>query len=87
MNIYVSSSYIKSHRRLTKKNPQLVEKIKEKVSLFQIDPTYPSLRLHKLAGKEIEQWSISISSNIRVVFQYTTDGILLTDIGSHDEVY
>lgn len=87
MNIYVSSAYIKTHRKLTKNNPLLTEKIKEKIALFQNNPLHPSFRLHKLSGKQIDQWSISVSSNIRVIFQYVAEGVLLTDIGSHNEVY
>lgn len=87
MNIFVSSAYIKAHRRLTKKNPQLVEKIKTTLRLLQHNPVHPSLRLHKLSGKDIDQWNISVSPNLRIVFQYVVGGILLTDIGTHDEVY
>jgi len=40
-----------------------------------------------LSGKKIEEWSISITDSIRVIFQYIPEGIVLTDIGTHDEVY
>lgn len=87
MKIYVSTSYIKTHRKLTKRNIPLLQKIKDTLVLFQEDPLRPSLRLHKLTGREIDEWSISVNRDIRIIFQYIPEGILLTEVGSHDEVY
>lgn len=87
MTIFVSPSYKRAHLKLTKTNPQLAERIKQKLVRFQENPTHPSLRLHKLTGEQIDEWSISIMGNVRIIFQYIPEGILLTDIGSHDEVY
>lgn len=50
-----------------------------------VNPQYTALRLHKLSGKE--NWSISISSDIRLKFSIHRDTILCLDIGTHDEVY
>ena len=87
MNIHLSSGFLRDYRKLLKKNPQLKIKIAEKLSLFENNPNHPSLRLHKLQGKMIIDWSISIALDLRLVFVYVEDGILLVDIGSHDEVY
>jgi len=87
MNVYLSNNFIKASKKLTKNNSFLKEKINEKIKIFQDYPNHPSLKLHKLKGKMVEDWSFSVASDIRIVFSYIEDGILLVDIGSHDEVY
>lgn len=87
MIIHLSTSYRKSHKKLVKNNTSLRLHIKQKLQLFERSSNHPSLRLHKLAGTHREEWSISITGSIRIIFQYIPEGILLTYIGSHDEVY
>ena len=87
MNIYFSKEFIKNYRKITKKNNSLKEKIKTSLHTFKENPRHPSLRLHRLKGKMIEDWSISVQNDLRIVFTYISDGILLVDIGSHKEVY
>jgi len=87
MNVYYSPYFIKQYRKLTKKNQPLKQLIKKAINQYIKSPQYPTLRLHKLKGKMIDDWSISVKTNIRVIFTYVKDGILLVDIGSHDEVY
>jgi len=87
MNIYFSKEFIKNYRKITKKNNSLKAKIKISISVFEKNPRHPSLRLHRLKGKMVEDWSISVQSDLRIVFTYVLDGILLIDIGNHKEVY
>ncbi|MEK7522567.1 MAG: type II toxin-antitoxin system mRNA interferase toxin, RelE/StbE family [Patescibacteria group bacterium] len=87
MNIYFSQEFIKNYRKITKKNVQLKKKIKIRLSVFRENPKHPSLRLHRLKGKMIEDWSISVQSDLRIIFTYVLGGILLVDIGNHKEVY
>jgi addiction module RelE/StbE family toxin len=87
MNIYFSQEFIKNYRKVTKKNISLKEEIKITISIFKVNPRHPSLRLHRLKGKMIDDWSISVKSDLRIVFTYVSDGILLVNIGSHKEVY
>ncbi len=87
MNIYFSQEFIKNYRKITKKNTSLKERVKISLSIFKANPRHPSLRLHRLKGKMVEDWSISIKSDLRIVFTYVSGGILLVDIGNHKEVY
>jgi len=87
MNIYLSSEFIKNFKRLTRRNPSLKNKIKEKLTLFQNNPLHPSLRIHKLVGKREQSWSISVEKDLRIIFIFVKDGVLLIDIGKHDKVY
>lgn len=87
MQIYVSSYTQKKFWELTKNNPRLDEKIDQKLELFLDNPTHPSLHFHKLTGKRLKVWSISITEDIRLLLQYIQGGILVVDLGSHDDVY
>ena len=87
MNIYFSKEFIKSYKKVTKKNSLLKEKIKISLSVFKENPRHPSLRLHWLKGKMVEDWSISVQSDLRIVFTFVSNGVLLVDIGNHKEVY
>lgn len=87
MTIHLSKNFLRNYKKLLKKNPQLKVRITEKLSLIQDNPNHPSLHLHKLQGKMITDWSIAISQDLRVIFIYVEEGILLVDIGKHEEVY
>ena len=87
MEIYLSSIYIKAHRKLVKRNPRMRAKLKKQLGLFLKNPNHPSLRLHKFQGITKPSWSISVDKEVRLIFVYVGDGILLVNIGSHDEVY
>lgn len=87
MNVYYSQYFIKRYRKITKKNQQLKQSIKKVINQFIKSPRHPTLHLHKLKGKMVDDWSISVEANMRIIFTYIKDGILLVDIGSHDEVY
>lgn len=78
-----SRKLVKIHRKYR----QLGEKIDDKIKLFASRPNTSSLNLHKLNQGKRGYWSISIESDLRIIFCFTKTGILLTDIGSHDEVY
>lgn len=87
MNIYLSHHFIHTYKKITKKNKLVSIQAQEALRQFIQDPKTPSLRLHRLKGKQFDNWSISVSSNIRILFTYIKDGILLIDMGTHDEVY
>jgi mRNA interferase YafQ len=86
-------SFKRSLKRLTRKNPQLKEKVSEILDLLSADPFTPSLKSHKLTGQLDGWWSCSVSYDCRIIFGFEQDletgeeRILLIDIGSHDEVY
>lgn len=86
MEILPTSFFAARYRKLVKKHPNLSGKVDKQLELFVKNPKTPSLRLHKLSGKN-KGWSISITGDLRILFDYFTDGILLLDIGTHDEVY
>ena len=87
MNIYLSKNFLRSYKKLLNRNPRLNNTITKKLILFEDNPNHPSLRLHKLQGTMVTDWSISIASDLRLIFTYVEDGILLVDVGKHEDVY
>ncbi len=74
-------------KKLITKNSSFDAKIDKTLQLLQLSPRHPSLRLHKLTGEHVNEWSVSVNRSIRIIFRYIPQGILLVDIGTHDEVY
>lgn len=70
-----------------KTNRTLYDRIQKQIKLFQISPTHPSLRLHKLSGKSSNVWSVSITKSIRALYTIENQDAYFFDIGTHDEVY
>lgn len=87
MVIHESTNYARSFKKLVKRNPGLGVNVDRKLQLLAADRYYPSLRLHKIETARETVWSISIDLKFRILFTYVSDGILLFDIGDHDEVY
>ena len=87
MTIKYSSEFLKKFKKLTHRNQDLRKKVTDKLDTFKLDQRYPSLRLHKVSTSTGEAWSISVDRKARVLFVYREYGILLVDIGGHDEVY
>ncbi len=62
-------------------------KIIKQLKLLQQSPNHPSLRLHKLSGKNQKYYSISVDRSIRIICTLEKDGWYVFDIGTHDQVY
>lgn len=87
MIIITSTRYATQSKKLLKKRPNLKEKVSANLKLLETDRNNPKLKLHKLTGNQKENWAISIEENIRLIFCYIPEGILLLAIGKHEEVY
>lgn len=83
--IILSSAFQRQLKKISKQNLPLKSKIKKILSLLLSDLNHPSLKLHKLSGEN--NWSVSVTPDIRIVLHREKDRIFLLRIGSHDEVY
>lgn len=87
MIIKQSPDFVKKYKKLISKNSLLQIKIRSKLKLFSLNKNHNSLRLHKIKSGGVDMWSISVDMDLRIMFVYRDYGILLIDIGGHDEVY
>jgi len=85
--IEVNSRCERKFEKICKQDNKLFRKIVKTLKLFKENPEYPGLKLHKIGGKKYKVWSMFVKKDFRILFEYVKNGILITDIGSHDEVY
>lgn len=80
-------------KRVTRRAPELRDRIFEVLETLADDPFTPSLKTHKLRGQLEGLWACWVEYDCRIVFTLEPDPaggedvIVLADIGTHDEVY
>ena len=74
-------------KRSLKDNKVRQKEIREVIKLLESNPEYRGLRLHRTRHNYEEYWSISLTDDIRIIFQYSDKNIILINIGKHEEVY
>ena len=83
--LVVTTGFVRQARRLVKRDPRLKVRLNRVLKLLARDLDHPSLKLHKLSGQN--NWSVSVTSDIRIIFHWDGSTIYCTEIGKHDEVY
>lgn len=74
--------FVKEFKKLERSIQQKAIEVEKR---FRINPLHPSLRLHPLKGRLIGLWSISVSMNVRIIFERMENGdIVFLSIGQHD---
>jgi mRNA-degrading endonuclease RelE of RelBE toxin-antitoxin system len=84
MKLIPSPRYRKSLRRL---DPQIQQRVREKLKLFLQDKSHPSLRYKTVQALKHEDPSvkeISITMRVRITLQEFDDHIYLRNIGGHE---
>lgn len=74
-------------KKIKQKQPQLFKNIQKQLKLFKVNVKHPSLGTHKLKGNLANTWSISIESNIRLIYTVKNNEAIFFKIGNHDEIY
>lgn len=81
-NVKYSTRFLK---RLSSLPANVTKKAKEREVIFQADAFNPSLRTHKLHGKDEEAWAFWIDYTYRIKFIFLGEGaVLFLDVGTHD---
>ncbi len=62
----------------------LRQDVYEKVEMFRNPEHHSTLKVHKLKGNLHDLWSFSVNYKTRIVFERSTDGIILLAVGDHD---
>lgn len=84
-----TESYERRAAKFLNKHPELKDQYSKTLKLLALNPSHPSLRLHRLKGalKKLQSVSINISYRVVLDFIVKKDLIIPVDIGTHDEVY
>jgi len=88
-NLVFTENYTKRAKKFFKKHPEVLPQYEKTLKLLELNPTHPSLRLHKLKGRLSELFSVAINITYRItiIILIEDNKILPVDIGKHDEVY
>ncbi len=84
MRLRYSSNFKRQYKKLPK---NIKKKTGERIKIFLENPRNSLLRVHRLLGKLQNSWSMNITGNIRIVFDYDKNGLFLIAIGTHSELY
>ena len=89
VKIIYTESYNKKASKFIKKHPELTGQFEKTLTLLEMNPHHPSLRLHKLQGKLSDLYSISINISFRITLYFILENnvIIPIEIGSHEDVY
>lgn len=84
-----SETFLRTTRKLTRRNRALREALAGAVALLEEDPHNPHLKLDLLHGALEGLWAVRVTYKVRIVFVLHEEerSIILVDAGSHDEVY
>ena len=87
--IIYTHAYLKRAAKFVKRHPELLPQYEKTLKLLELNPSHPSLRLHRLSGplKELHSVSINVSYRISLEFLLEDGKIVLVNVGSHEEVY
>lgn len=83
-------AFKRTYKNWSKRHPESVDLFRDRLQLLLRDPFHPSLRTHSLSGILKGLWAARINYEYRLIFRFvgkSKKGILLIDIGAHDEVY
>lgn len=87
MKIHFSPRFISEYLKLIKKQPSTKKTFERALILLKEKFNPPSLKVHKLSGRLKDHWAFSLTYNLRVTFKLEKETVILTHIGTHDEVY
>lgn len=87
MRVTEHPRFKKSYKERVSKNRKLAEAFIEALRLFLEDPKNPILRDHTLTGSMYGYRSFEATNDLLVVYLVVKEGIVLYDIGSHNQVY
>jgi mRNA-degrading endonuclease YafQ of YafQ-DinJ toxin-antitoxin module len=85
MNLYLTESFQDKACKLCRKDNELKISLKKQFSLFQQNPRHPSLRLHKLQGKRLQQHAMWIKGDLRALFIKEDGKYIFFDLVTHDQ--
>ena len=88
-NIRKTDFFNRKAKKFFRKQPKLLGNFQKVISKLIENPFEQSLKTHKLSGEFQDFYACSLNYEFRIIFLFEIkdDEIILTNIGTHDEVY
>ena len=83
--LQITTNFIKQAEKLTNSNPRIKKTLIKVLDQLKTDPHHPSLKLHKLTGRN--NWSVRVTGDIRIILKWQHNILFCLQIGTHDDVY
>ena len=80
MHVEATQTFIRLYRKLP---PDTQERVKKSLTLFQANPSHPSLGHKKMVGQK-DIFELRVSENYRMTYQRVGNTAYLRKIGTHD---
>ncbi len=81
------SSFLRTYKKISRQVPDFDQDFKLFLKEFCQNPLRQKYKFHKLKGQLKGLCAVKIKYDLRLIFEYAGEGIILIDIGKHDEVY
>jgi mRNA-degrading endonuclease YafQ of YafQ-DinJ toxin-antitoxin module len=87
--IVFTERYTRIAAHFLKRHPDMARAYLKTLSLLELNPHHPSLRLHALGGRLAGVHSVSINLSYRITLHLlvTEQEIVPLNVGDHDAVY
>ncbi len=87
--IVFTERYTRIAARFLQRHPDMARAYVKTLTLLEVNPQHPSLRLHALGGRLAGVHSVSINLSYRITIHLliTEREIVPLDLGDHDAVY
>jgi len=84
-----TDTFARTARKFLRRHPGLSGLFEDMLRQLETDPRSPRLRLHALRGRHKGNHAARLTYDYRIVLvlRITARGVVLLDVGSHDEVY
>ena len=82
-------SYEDKARRFLKKHPEVRSQYEKCLTLLELNPFHPSLRIHQFKTSNFEGYSVSINLSYRISIEFlvTEKEIIMVNVGDHQDIY
>jgi mRNA-degrading endonuclease YafQ of YafQ-DinJ toxin-antitoxin module len=84
-----SESYEEKARRFLNKHPEVKNQYSKCLTLLELNPHHPSLRLHPFKTSRFEGYSVSINLSYRISIEFliAEKEVILVNVGNHQNIY
>jgi addiction module RelE/StbE family toxin len=84
VRIRASSRFLRKAKKLKEPQSTMLRAVLRRLAG---DPRDPVLGTHRLKGELSEYWACSVDDDLRLLFRWQDDELLLVNLGTHDQVY